>query len=269
MITAMLSVGGAPGVTAAAVAATVHAVRPTILVEADTSKTSDVVAGLLHAREPLTRGLSRCLAAATSNALSPDLILREQLLPLGVDERWLLPGFDSVLAAQHSDVLWPSLATSLRAIAATGRDIILDLGRWRSDDPRVPMLEMADVIVLFLRPRRPEVINVVEHLDYLRPLLQRTGRVDRIALALVATPEPSYSAREVSAVEAIRLPVLATLPDDQRSATVYSLGADPHRRLAQQPYARAIAALGTAAQEHARRLQQDLEIDPATAGGTR
>lgn len=259
MIVAFLSAGGAPGVTTAAVATATLNTEPTYLVEADTSKTSEIITGFLGARYESTRGLSQCLAASHRSTLSPELIVQEQTLPLS-ENAWLVPGFNSIKAGQKVEKIWQDLSFMLPAIARTGPDVLIDFGRWSAYDLRMPLLEQADIILIMLRTRRPEIVTALEHLEYLHPALAAIGRAERLAAVTVGTQEQHYDARETAA--ALQLPIIASLPYQRETAEVYSLGTAPRRKVETQPYPRAIQAMTSAVRDLNRRVRADLGLEP-------
>ncbi|MGK3833493.1 hypothetical protein, partial [Enterococcus faecium] len=86
-----------PGVTTAAGALALNWSKPVILVEADTTKTSSIIPGLIRGQVYHSTGLTEAAVADQYGALTPDKLWEQtvELSPRSV----LIPGFKSLQGA--------------------------------------------------------------------------------------------------------------------------------------------------------------------------
>ena len=136
----LTSARGAPGVTTTALGMALHWHRPVLLVEADVSGGSAVLAGFLRGTVAHDRGL-RDIAVALSLGDPMDEALNRSLIDLPGGRVRLLPGLANAAQAPAVTGLWQPLAQHLRDLDAAGLDVIVDLGRWSArngPDPAGP-----------------------------------------------------------------------------------------------------------------------------------
>lgn len=242
----LLSLGHSPGTTTAAVALTSRWPRRAVLVEADTSVTSAVLAGRLRGAHPHERGLTALAGAAQHDRLGPEA-LWSQTLELAA-ERWLIPGFSTLGAARGAASFWGPLAGALSAVAETQAEVIIDLGRCPAADPRIVLAAGADLVLVVtgcslpaiaatLAPATPQSTALGE----LTELLGDLGHADALRLLAIDTAAENYSATEITA--ATGTPVIATLPFTPSGVAEFASGAPAARRRAREGYARAIDGL--------------------------
>jgi hypothetical protein len=238
---ALVSAGGAPGVTTAAVALALAWPGAAIVAECDPSG-GDILAGLLAGRVPAQRGITEHAIEAGGNGAAAADGLRSFLVPLDEDQtRMVLPGLTDPRQAAGLAPAWPSVAATL---AAQSADVIADCGRLDAGpgQPRA-VLAAARTVALVLRPTLRQVWSARPRIDMLRQL---AGGSDRLALLL--TGPGTHSVREVA--HALGVPVAAVLPDDARSAALLSDGLGTHRQLMSGGLLRAAAVAGRALREH-------------------
>jgi hypothetical protein len=214
---ALVSAGGSPGVTTAALALALAwpAADSVIVAECDPSG-GDALAGVLGGQLPVAHGLVQHAIEAGRDPQAAVASLAAELVPL--DEaglRLLLAGLTDPCQAMGLAQAWPAVAMTL---AAQSCDVIADCGRLDAG-PGQPLavLSAAQTVVLVLRPTLRQVWAAGARIDMLTGLL---GSAER--LALLVTGPGTYSAREVG--QALRLPILAALPDDPKTAAVLSDG---------------------------------------------
>ena len=130
------------------------------------------------------------------------------------------------------------------ALAAQPADVIADCGRLDVGGCPEPVLAMASLVVLVLRPSLRQVSKARPRLEMLAQLLGGPGR---LALLLIGDGTPS--AREVS--RALGVPVAASLPLDLKAAAVLSDGIGSRRGLQARPLIRAAGPAGRALREAA------------------
>lgn len=152
--------------------------------------------------------------------------------------------------AQHASVGaagWRRLAQALGDASATGGwDVLIDAGRYGPATPP-PLLAIADLVLVALRP-------VPRHVIAARPLLAVLTRlVEPGGLALAALASDTTGSRDLR--RACGLPVALELPADHRSAVVFADG--DH---AGEPLTR--SQLAMAARRGAERLHASLNLRP-------
>ena len=157
---AIASAGTIPGVTTTALALTMAWARPVMLVEADVSKPSAVVAGLLQGALPADAGLMGVAQTAGIEAVTEQDIWDFSVpLPQQSDEelgRWLLPALSEPAAARQMRSFWTDLLRELRGLDAHPMDAIVDLGRIEERHGRHDLIldtdHLALVVALWVLP---------------------------------------------------------------------------------------------------------------------
>jgi hypothetical protein len=231
----LCSASGSPGVTTTAVAMAMNWPRPVLLLDADPTGGSSILAGFLRGTREYDAGL-----------------IELALSPLGVPEalrevvRPLLPGSApnvSFVAGlrSHAQVgalrdLWEPLSAALADLDTSGQDVIVDAGRLGLAGSPLPLLERADLSLLLTRTNLPALSAARTWADTVR----RPGSGWGHAGALIVGSGKPYAEHEI--VKVLGLPVFADLPDDPEAAAVYHRGAPPPRHFETGAYLRAIAA---------------------------
>lgn len=213
------SATGAPGVTTTALAAALHWPEPALLIEADTSKTTDVMVGYFRGQLPHSSGLAGLLERPGDIHASA---LLEQSLPL-TEESYpkVTPGFTSLAAGQSAIALWKNLPGALlRAPESRNR---------HPDGSRTPPSQRpAHAAARCGRPgHRPSTAATAKRVLSasctfvpLRTELEQLGVLDTIKIVTVGDGDESDRA----IARQIGSPVLTRLPDDRSGAATYSLG---------------------------------------------
>jgi hypothetical protein len=240
-IYALISAGGSPGVTTAALALALAWPSPVIVAECDPSG-GDVLAGLLTGRVPASQGLMEHAMEAGRDGRAAAGFLGSQLIPLDAERTTMvLPGLTDPRQAAGLLSAWPAVAATLTAQEA---DVIADCGRLDAG-PGQPLaiLSAARIVAIVLRPTLRQVWSARSRVDILTQLAGGSSR-----LALLVTGPGAHSAREVA--QALRLPLAAVLPDDARSAALLSDGIGVRRSLTSGALLRSASAAGQALREH-------------------
>ena len=239
-IIALVSASGAPGVTTTALGLALTWPRPVLLLEADPSGGSAILAGWFHGRPPHHRGLVD-LAAAHGTG-EPGALRRsigEATIRLPGTSADLIAGIRSPAQGASVAQLWPALAEELRSGSATRpEDLIIDAGRLGMQFTPWPLIDAADLVLLVSRATLPAVAAARGWGRELHERFAATGTADRLGLLLVG-PGHTFSTGEVR--DALGLPVLCTLPWDPRTAQAIHLGEDS-RRLAKGALAGGLSA---------------------------
>jgi len=240
-IYALVSAGGAPGVTTAALALALTWPSQVVLAECDPSG-GDILAGLLRGQVPARQGLTEHAIEAGRGLQAAHSILASQLIPLDRDHsRMLLPGMTDPRQATGLGPAWSAIATTLVGEPA---DVIADCGRLDAGDGQpLPVLLAARVVVVVLRPSLRQVWAARSRIDILMRLLGGIGR-----LVLLLTGPGSRSAKDIAS--ALGVQVSAQLPADGRTAAALSDGAAGRRRLISGQLIRSADKAGQALRGH-------------------
>jgi hypothetical protein len=241
-VLALVSGGGSPGVTTAAIALALTWPAEAILAECDPGG-GDILAGLLAGHLPAGRGLMEHAIEAGRDSHSAAIGLGSQLVPLdAARRRQLLPGLTDPRQAAGLAQAWPAVAASL---TAQRTDIIADCGRLDSGAGQpAAVIEAAHTVALVLRPTLRQVWSARSRVEILTQLLDGTER-----LVLLLTGSGTHAAREVA--QSLQVPVAAVLPHDSRGAALLSDGLGARRRLRTAPLMRSARVAGAALRERA------------------
>ncbi len=239
---ALVSAGGSPGVTTAAIALALTWQTKVIVAECDPSG-GDILAGLLAGHVPAARGLTEHAIEAGRDSHSAAIGLDAQLVPLDAARgRTLLPGLTDPRQAAGLAPAWAAVAASLTAQRA---DVIADCGRLDAGAAQpTPVIAAARMVALVLRPTLRQVWSARSRVEILSQLLDGTDR-----LVVLLTGPGTHAARDVA--QALQLPVAAVLPDDGRAAGLLSDGIGARSRLRAAPLMRSARAAGAALRQHA------------------
>ena len=191
--------------------------RPVLLVEADPTGGSGVLAGYFKGQVAHAGGLIDLAMAQRQDRVAAEL--PHQLIDIPGSQARLLAGSRSHAQASSLVPLWPALLEALRDLEDTGQDVIVDAGRLGLEGSPKPLLVGADVTLLVTRSTLPALIAATSWAETLR---EETAASVCYAGVLVAGEGQPYSGREVAA--ALQVPLVATLAWDRRSAAVLSRG---------------------------------------------
>ncbi|MFI7026310.1 ParA family protein [Micromonospora sp. NPDC049900] len=185
----------------------------------------DILAGYLSGLEIPPRGLLPLAVADLRGRVREEF--PSQLIDLDSGDpgrRLVLPGITDPVQAGTLRPTWERLTTFFADLEYQGRgvDVIADCGRLTTSAAPWPLLHRADLILLVLRPLTLRTISpVLPAIAHLRRELTEHGR-DPSAIALVTIGEGAYASRDLE--QRLQLPILASVPDDPRTATVLSDG---------------------------------------------
>jgi MinD-like ATPase involved in chromosome partitioning or flagellar assembly len=239
---ALVSGGGSPGVTTAAIALALTWPTEAIVAECDPGG-GDILAGLLAGHVPAARGLMEHAIEAGRDRQSAAIGLGTQLVPLDrAPDKKLLPGLTDPRQAVGLAPAWPAVAASL---AAQRADVIADCGRIDAGAGQpTAVIEKAHIVALVLRPTLRQVWSARSRVEILTRLLDGTDR-----LVLMLTGPGTHTARDVA--QALQVRVAAVLPKDVRTAALLSDGTGAHRRIRTAPLVRSAKVAGAALRRHA------------------
>lgn len=261
MIT-FVSASGAPGVTSTALALASSWPRPVLLVEADPSGSSALLAGFWRGSRDHT-GVVDLVKAQRAGVLAEALL--RMAIPLEGTQASVIVGPRSHEQAAGLVRLWEPLAGVLRDLAARDQDVIIDAGRLGLDRAPVPLREHSDLTVLVVRTR---LVTLAAARSWALTLKEESlpGRESRL---LLVGPGRPYTAAEVG--RALGLTVVGSIAWDPLRAAVFSegdplpparglrklLGGDAAAAFAASKYQRSVNAVGEAMRELVARFEQE------------
>ncbi|MEU1812975.1 ParA family protein [Micromonospora aurantiaca (nom. illeg.)] len=221
---ALASAKGAPGVTVTSLALTLAWPRAVLLAECDPSG-GTIQAGYLAGQLTADRGLAKLAIAERHGRLYDEF--GPQLIDLGADARqhhprWLLPGVsDPAHAANLTPGMWERLGGYLAQLEDTdvAFDVLADCGRVPALNAPLTLMRHAEVVLLLVESTMPAISAARPRVRMLQRELEQHGVG---VLRLLVRGHGPYSAREVA--EELQAPVLAELPEDERTARMLSLG---------------------------------------------
>jgi hypothetical protein len=251
-VVCLTSASGSPGVTTTAVGLAFCWPRPVLLVEADPTGGSAILAGFLKGTAPYDGGLLELVLSPLSVADA----LRDVVRPLSPSVS-LVAGTRTHAQSSVLRDVWEPLAGALTALEANGQDVIIDAGRLGLTGSAQPLLESADLTLLMTRATLPSIAAAKSWAETVR---QPATGWRQPGLLLLAEGH-LYRASEVSKV--LGMPVVANLPDDREAAAVYHRGAAPPRHFEAGPYVRSLHAAAQAIQAHVARRRLALVEEPA------
>ncbi|GAA5122593.1 hypothetical protein GCM10023339_41200 [Alloalcanivorax gelatiniphagus] len=241
----VFSAGGSPGCTTTALALSMTWHRPVLLVEADPSGASAVLAGYFRGDHAPAGGLIN-LALAHRDGTLADVLPRETLVldrPTPASSPvWFLPGVRSHEQSLSLIPLWEPLAEQLRAMHQHGQDVIVDAGRLGLTGWPRPLIVSADLALLVTRTSLPALAAARSWAETLRTDFAATGGASRLGaftvdedhrwpvLPTVVPRVRPYTNRQIG--KALELPVVASVPWEPEVAEVYSHGARRPRKFA-------------------------------------
>lgn len=254
---ALVSPGGSPGVTTAALAITLTWPRPVMLAECDPGG-GDVMAGLFAGQVPPRPGLLGVALEAGRGAGATSGALRRQAIGLEEGEvtRLLLAGITDPRQGPGLAGAWPALAA---ALAQQPYDVIADCGRLDTAVP-LPVLAAATTVTMILRPSLRQVRRAQPRTEMLSQIAGSTMRT-----GILVTGRGPYSTRDVTgALEGI--PCVGVLPHDPKTAAVLSDGEGSRRGLERRPLIGAARAVARALSAQAPQPDTPERPVPSQAG---
>lgn len=215
----LTSLSGSPGVTTTAVAWATCSQNPTLLIEADLTGGSPILAGRFRSALPHERSL---LALATYDAQASTAdVLREQALALpgAVADSKVVPGLAEQSQVGAMTGLWPDLGLALQELSTQqGVDVLVDLGRLSPSSPWSLVGHLEQLLVL-APATLPGLITLHNNLPGVANRLTQTA----LGVVLVAPAREGFGVKEASQV-LDPVPVLAAVAHLPKPAAAYSLG---------------------------------------------
>lgn len=231
-VIALASASGSPGVTTTAVGLSLLWPRPVLLVEADPTGGSGLLAGYFRGTREYEAGL---IELALTSSSVPDGLAEVSQRIAGTNVSFVA-GTRSHTQAPALRELWLPLSDALADLELAGQDVIVDAGRLGLVGSPEPLMARADLTLIVTRTSLPALSAVRSWADSVH---RGTFDWQQPGVVVVGDGQP-YGAREAGRV--LNMPVVATLPEDPESAAVFSRGAQPPKRFDTGPLARGLQA---------------------------
>jgi hypothetical protein len=248
-VIALTSASGSPGVTTTSLGLALTWPRPVLLVEADPTGGSGLLAGYFRGAREYDGGLIELAWSAVDVADA----LASVAQPIGDSQVSFVAGTRSHQQAGGLRDLWEPLADALADLESTGQDVIVDAGRLGLVGSPEPLLARADLTLLLTRTTLPALSACR---SWAESLHRDSTILSQRAVMLVGEGQP-YRASEVSKV--LDLPVLAAIADDPGAAEVYHRGAPAPKRVETSPLARSLRAAVESISARVARTRAELE----------
>ena len=231
-VIALASASGSPGVTTTALGLALLWPRPVLLVEADPTGGSGLLAGYFGGTREYETGLIEL--ALTASSVHDGLAEVSQRIE-GTSVSFVAGTRSHTQASALRD-LWQPLSEELADLKTTGQDVIVDAGRLGLVGTPEPLLTNADLTLLVTRTTLPALSAVRSWADSIQ---RGTFDWQQSGVVIIGEKRP-YTGGEVSGV--LGLPVVASLPDDSAAAAVFSRGAQHPKRFETGPLVRGLRA---------------------------
>lgn len=231
-VIALTSASGSPGVTTTTLGLAMGWPRPVLVVEADPTGGSAILAGYLRGHTEPGAGLVDLVLSPMGLADALPHIVR----PIPGTPISYVAGTRTHQQAAALRDHWAPLSTVLAGLEETAQDVLVDAGRLGLVGSPEPLLTVADVTLMVVRS---DLTAISAARSWAETVTAPGVGWRRGGLAMVGSGQP-YSAREVSHV--LGLPVMAEIADDPAGAAVFHRGAARPKRFETQGYARSLAA---------------------------
>mgnify|MGYP001179600499 FL=1 len=249
----LTSASGSPGVTTTALGLALTWVRPVLLVEADPTGGSGLLAGYFRGQAAPSQSLIDLAFAHRAGGLAQAIPAVSMHVP--DTSVTMIAGTTTHGQARSLESLWEPLAAVFKGLDALGQDVIVDAGRLGLAGAPEPLLFASDLCLLVTRTDLVALSGARSWAQTLRGGFEQRGAGPSLALLTVGEGRP-YRAREVSKV--LQLPILASLAWDEDAAAVFSHGGTAPRGFDRSPLLRSLRTTGDAARSQISRSRAQL-----------
>lgn len=257
----LTSASGSPGVTTTAVGLALTRGRPTILLDADPTGGSAILAGYLRGQIVPPDALVELVMAQQHGRLRSTI--PTVTMPLPDSKVSLIPGPRSHTQTGALTGLWEPLLAALKGLTETGQDTIVDLGRLGLAGSATPLLYGADLALVVCRSDLVSLSGARSWVGSLRTEFEQMGAGTELGVLLVGPGHP-YGAREVR--DALGAPVLASVDWDPKAAAAFSAGATV-RKLPRTALVRSLRAVDAALTRTLAAARSELLLDVEEEAG--
>lgn len=253
-VISLLGAKGAPGVTTTALGLALTWPRPCLLVEADVSGSSSILAGHLRGVRSHDRSVLDLLIAHRRGGL--DAALHDCAIPLGENGRAaFVPALSARGQAPALSSFWPVLLGRLRDLEEAGTDVLVDTGRIGDDGFPLPLVLGSNAALLLTRSDLPALAATRSAVVQLHEALETAGVTNDLLHLLVVGEGQPYGTREIT--RTVGAPSIGSLPWAPKDARVFSHGGPPPRRFARSSFLASLHNTGTAVRDGIARRDDD------------
>lgn len=236
-VIAACSASGSPGVTSTVLGLALTWPRPVLVVEADPTGGSAVLAGFFQGQVQPTDGLVELVMAHRHHQLAATL--PSLLIDVPDSTVRVLPGIREQAQASSIAAVWEPLLGALRDLGSSGLDVLVDAGRLGLVGSPVPLIVGADVTALVTGSGLPSLAAARSWAVWLGE--QRGSVPGRTGLVIVGEGRP-YRVAEVT--RTLGLPVFGAIEWDPAGARVFSHGEARPRRFDSSALVRSVRECG-------------------------
>jgi len=197
----LTSAAGSPGVTTAALGLALTWHRPVLLVEADPTGGSALLAGYFRGQTSPAQTVLDLAFAHRAGALAEAIPSVSMQIPNTTVR--MIAGTQSHAQARSLTGLWEPLAAALKQLDTAGQDVIVDAGRLGLTGAPEPLLYGADLCLLVTRTDLVALSGARSWAATLRGGFEQQGAGSAAALLTVGDGRP-YRGREVAKVPRLR-----------------------------------------------------------------
>lgn len=225
-IIVLTTAAGAPGASTTALGLALSWPGPALLVEADPAGTSLVPGWFRGAIDPQERNIVNLALVERAEDLTEAIF--DQAISIASDEnehqRLALLGLvEPVQAAALPDGWWEPVGSAFQALSAAGYAVIIDTGRITQGSYPMPLLAVADQVLLVCRAEVAGILRSYPMAIWLKALLAKTGNADTFGVIAIGNGgNRYYSGRAVA--KQLGVQFAFSLPDDPLSAAALSDG---------------------------------------------
>ncbi|WP_114907674.1 hypothetical protein [Ornithinimicrobium murale] len=244
----LCSAAGSPGVTTTALGLALAWPRPCLLVEADPTGGSAVLAGYFRGDVPQDSGVIDLVVANRDQNLTR--MIGHASMPIPGSTASFLPGVRSHEQSRSVSSLWEPLVRELRGLERAGQDVIVDAGRLGLEGSPLPLVHGADLTLLATRGTLPALSAGRSRVRSMKEVtahfgLLLIGEKQGVVQQKRSAPEGRcYDAGTVAKV--LGAPVVSTVRWDRVAAGVLSRGEPASKKFNSSPLARSLRAANTA-----------------------
>lgn len=216
---------GAPGASTTALGLTLSWPGPALLVEADPAGTSLVPGWFRGAIDPQERNIVNLALVEHAEDLNEAVF--DQAISIGDDEypRLALLGLVDPVQAPALDERrwWEPISTAFQSLSSAGYAVIIDAGRLTQGSYPMPLLAVADQVLLVCRAELADILRAFPIATQLKGALTQTGNADTFGVIAIGNGGHRYYPASAVAKQ-MGAHFAYSLPDDPLSAAALSAG---------------------------------------------
>lgn len=224
---------GAPGASTTALGLTLSWPGPSLLVEADPAGTSLVPGWFRGAIDPHERNIVNLALVERADDLTGAIFNQALSIAASGDkhQRLALLGLTEPVQAGSLVNWWEPIGRALQSMSATGWAVIIDAGRLLQGSYPMPLLAIADQVLLVCRAELSDILRAYPMATHLKATLTGTGNADALGVLAIGNGGHRYYPGSAIAKQ-LGVQFALTVPDDPLSAAALSAGLARPPRLA-------------------------------------